>query len=73
MSSKETQIYMPKPANNSFYDDIVVTFSKTGVSDVKGTSGNESLNQSKPFEVELQVKDFQGTKTLQTIKIKVEH
>ena len=72
MSAKPTQIFLPT-APNSFYDDIVVTFSKAGVSDVKGSGGNESLNQSRPYELELQVQDFQGTKTFQTIRIKVEH
>jgi hypothetical protein len=66
-------VYMPPPANNTFYQDVTVTFDENGVSTVEDTRGNKSVNQSPPYEVVLNVKNFQETETWNTITIRVEH
>ncbi len=64
---------MPKPANTHFYGDVVtVTINAQGVTDVKDTNGNESLNQSGLNELELQVQPKEGGAAFQTIKIVVQ-
>lgn len=66
-------IYMPPPANNTFYGNVTVTVAENGVTTVEDSRGNKSYNQSPPYEVVLEVKNFEETVTWNTITIRVEH
>lgn len=59
---------MPKPANNTFYGDVTVSFDGA-VSKVVDAQGNESLNQQVDGKVILEVK--MGDNTTQTITIEM--
>lgn len=73
MKQDSIQIYMPNPANTHFYGtEVSVSFNAHGVSTVKDNNGNESLNQSAPDQVTLEIQDHQGTTTYQTLTIKVD-
>lgn len=65
-SSKKSVAYMPKPANNTFSGDVVtVSFDERGVSTVKDSKGNGSLNQQVNGQVTLEIQ-LDGKK-IQTI------